>query len=250
VQASDFAITTDTTALTITAGGSGTATVSLPSLYGFTGTVTLSGGSLPGGFTVTASPATIAAGGSSTITVHTTGLTNTTASASQAIALGQAGLFAACLLAAPFAWRRRKIFVPMVAIALVAAGSMIGCGGTSFANSTVTLATSSTKVASGGTVALTATVSSKNEHPTGTVTFYNGTTSLGTATVTKGTASLSLTSLPVGFDSLTAVYSGDSHNSTATAPAVSELITGKTSVEIVGTSGSVAHSIVLPVTLQ
>jgi hypothetical protein len=137
-----------------------------------------------------------------------------------------------------------------VVIALVTVSSMIGCGGTSFANSTVTLATVSNKVASGSTVVLTATVSSKNSHPSGTVTFYNGATSLGAATVSNGTASLSLTSLPVGLNSLTAVYSGDSHNSTATAPAVSELITGQTSVEIVGTSGSVAHSIVLPVTLQ
>lgn len=250
VQTADFAITTNTASLTITAGGSSTATVTLPALYGFTGTVTLSGGSLPGGFTVTASPATIAAGASSTITVHTTGLGTTSASASPVVSLGQAGLLTACLMAVPFAWRRRKIFVPMLVIALVAAGSMIGCGGASFANSTVTLATSSTKVASGGTVALTATVASKHEHPTGTVTFYNGTTSLGTATVSNSTASLSLTSLPVGLNSLTAVYSGDSHNSTATASAVSELITGQTSVEIVGTSGSVAHSIVLPVNLQ
>jgi hypothetical protein len=251
VQAADFAITTNTAALTITAGGTSTATVTLPVLYGFTGTVTLSGGSLPGGFTITASPATITAGGSSTITIHTTGLGNgTTASTSPAVSLGQTGLLAVCLLIAPFAWRRRKIFVPMVVIALVTVSSMIGCGGTGFANSAVTLTTVSNKVASGSTVVLTATVSSNNSHPSGTVTFYNGATSLGAATVSDGTASLSLTSLPVGLNSLTAVYSGDSHNSAATASAVSELITGQTSVEIVGTSGSVAHSIVLPVTLQ
>jgi subtilase family serine protease len=250
VQAADFAITTDTTSLTITAGGSGTATVSLPALYGFTGTVTLSGASLPGGFTVTASPASITAGGSSTITVKTTGLSTTSASAAPVVSLGQAGLLAACLLAVPFAWRRRKIFVPMIVIAFIVAGSMTGCGGTSFGASSVSLASASTKVASGGTVVLTATVSSKNSHLSGTVGFYNGTTQLGTATLSNGTAALSLTSLPVGLNSLTAVYSGDEHNSSATSTALSELITGKTSIEIVATSGSVAHSVVLPVTLQ
>jgi hypothetical protein len=250
VQATDFAITTDTTALTITAGGSSTATVSLPALFGFTGSVTLSGGSLPGGFTITASPATISTGGSSTITIHTTGLGTTTASASPKVSLGQAGFLAAFLLAAPFAWRRRKIFVSMIALAILAAGSMIGCGGTGFANSTIKLTTSSAKAASGSSVVLTATVDSKNSNPSGTVTFYNGLTSLGTATVYKGTAILSFTSLPVGLDSLTAVYSGDPNNSSATSAALPELITGQTSVEIVGTSGSVVHSIVLPVTLQ
>ncbi len=48
VQSTDFAITSNTTALTITAGSSGSTTVSLPSLYGFTGTVTLSGGGAAG----------------------------------------------------------------------------------------------------------------------------------------------------------------------------------------------------------
>ena len=41
-------------------------------------------------------------------------------------------------------------------------------------------------------------------------TFMSGTTSVGTALLTSGTASLTTTDLPVGADSITAVYGGDS----------------------------------------
>ena len=44
-----------------------------------------------------------------------------------------------------------------------------------------------------------------------TVTFYNGGTSIGTGTLNNGVATLTTTSLPVGSESLQAVYSGDSN---------------------------------------
>jgi hypothetical protein len=53
------------------------------------------------------------------------------------------------------------------------------------------------------------------------VTFYNGTTSLGTATLTAGAASLAITTLPAGSDSITAYYAGDGNFSASTAAAVS-----------------------------
>jgi hypothetical protein len=52
---------------------------------------------------------------------------------------------------------------------------------------------------------------------TGTVTFTSGATSLGTGTVNgSGAASISTTILPVGTDTITAVYSGDNSNSSVT----------------------------------
>ena len=54
----------------------------------------------------------------------------------------------------------------------------------------------------------------------------------GAVAVNNGTATLQVTSLPVGLNSLTAIYTGDSHDTAATSPAVQELITGQTSVEI------------------
>ena len=61
-------------------------------------------------------------------------------------------------------------------------------------------------------VTLTASVTSSGGTPANgeNVTFMSGTTSLGTAQLTSGAASLTTTDLPVGTDSITAVYGGDS----------------------------------------
>jgi Bacterial Ig-like domain (group 3)/Abnormal spindle-like microcephaly-assoc'd, ASPM-SPD-2-Hydin len=56
-------------------------------------------------------------------------------------------------------------------------------------------------------VILTARVISREGHPSGVVTFYNGSTSLGTGTLNGfGVAVLATTELPVGRDSVTASY--------------------------------------------
>ena len=76
----------------------------------------------------------------------------------------------------------------------------------------------------GETVTLTATFSAPavgTAPMTGSVTFYDGTINLGTAPLTatgdpSGTASLSISSLAVGNDPITAVYSGDANYSGAT----------------------------------
>ncbi|HEY2472231.1 MAG TPA: Ig-like domain repeat protein [Terracidiphilus sp.] len=72
------------------------------------------------------------------------------------------------------------------------------------------LAASSTTVTQGSAVNLTATVkqSSGTTAPTGTVSFYNGTTLLGSASLSGGIASISTSSLPTGTDSISAAYSG------------------------------------------
>ena len=73
----------------------------------------------------------------------------------------------------------------------------------------------------GNSVTLTATVASTTTGtPTGTVQFFNGTTSLGTATLSSGTATLAPTVLPTGANSVTAVYSGDSNFTASTSPVV------------------------------
>lgn len=52
---------------------------------------------------------------------------------------------------------------------------------------------------------------------TGTVTFTSGATTLGTSTLTSGVATISTSTLPVGSNPITATYSGDSNNNSATA---------------------------------
>ena len=82
---------------------------------------------------------------------------------------------------------------------------------------TITPTTTLTSVSSsaetvnlGESETLTATVTSAAVTPNGgTVTFFNGTTTLGTAPLTNGTASLMTTALPAGLDVVSATYSGD-----------------------------------------
>jgi hypothetical protein len=71
----------------------------------------------------------------------------------------------------------------------------------------------------GEAVVLTSVVTTSGSGvPTGKVTFNNGTATLGKGTVdATGTATLSTTKLPVGLDSLTASYNGDSLNSKSTS---------------------------------
>ncbi len=87
-------------------------------------------------------------------------------------------------------------------------------------NSQITLQPSLTSSVYGQPITLTANLGG-NSTATGTVNFLSGTTNIGSATLTNGSAVLSnLGSLPVGADSITAVYSGDSSNASSTSSAV------------------------------
>lgn len=105
-----------------------------------------------------------------------------------------------------------------------------GCGGggtTSTASSsgstTTTVTPSATSAVYGTSITLTATVSPSAA--TGTITYYDGTTSLGTATLTSGAASISTSSLSVGTHSITASYGGSSSYTSSTSSAVTVTIT-------------------------
>ncbi len=66
----------------------------------------------------------------------------------------------------------------------------------------------------GQSVTFTTTVSATTNTgilPTGTVTLMNGATTLGSGTLVSGQASVTTTALPVGTDTVSAVYSGDSN---------------------------------------
>lgn len=78
----------------------------------------------------------------------------------------------------------------------------------------------------GQQVVLTAQVTGAgNNVPTGTVTFYYGTTELGTGTLNaSGMAQLAISTLPLGIDSLTAAYGGDTHNAPITSPPMSQTV--------------------------
>jgi hypothetical protein len=87
-------------------------------------------------------------------------------------------------------------------------------------STTTALSASPNPSAFGQNVGLTATVSSgASSAPTGVVTFKSRSAILGTATVTAGVALLATSKLPLGSDSLTATYNGDTVNGTSTSTA-------------------------------
>ena len=79
----------------------------------------------------------------------------------------------------------------------------------------------------GQSVTFTATVKAASPGsgtPTGTVTFYDGTTDLGNGTLSAGTATFSTTFVVVGSHSITAVYSGDTNFTTSTSSALTQTV--------------------------
>jgi hypothetical protein len=89
---------------------------------------------------------------------------------------------------------------------------------TALATPTLTLKVPST-AASGASVTMSVTVSGSGATPTGSVKFYDGTTSLDSATLASGAASYSTSSLAAGSHSITVQYSGDSNYAAATSAA-------------------------------
>jgi len=109
------------------------------------------------------------------------------------------------------------------------------------------LTASATTAVSGSSLTFTASISETagSATPTGMVTFYDGSTSLGSGTLASGAASFSTTSLSVGTHTITATYAGDSSNATSTSAGVSVTITtvvaADFSLALNSTSGSVSQ---------
>jgi hypothetical protein len=108
---------------------------------------------------------------------------------------------------------------------------------------TVKQATSSTAVSSslnpstfGAAVTFTATVTSSGGTPTGTVTFKNGTATLGTGTLSSGKATFKTSTLTLGSHSITAVYGGSTNFITSTSPALTQTVKQATSSTAVASS--------------
>ncbi len=94
---------------------------------------------------------------------------------------------------------------------------------------------SPTSTVFGESVTLTATVTpdgTGSAAPTGSVTFFSGTTSLGSEPISNGVATLSTSALPAGTDAITAKYGGDTNygSSTSAATTVTVSVADTTSV--------------------
>ena len=114
------------------------------------------------------------------------------------------------------------------------------------AGASIALVSSSNPSLTTTSVTLTATVSSSSTTPTGTVTFFNGSTALGAAvSLVNGVATLPITTLPIGTDSISAIYNGDNNFTGSTSNRVSQVIEDF-SLAISTTSGSVTAVSVVP----
>jgi len=88
---------------------------------------------------------------------------------------------------------------------------------------TTTLSSSDSSVAVGTDVTLTATVTPTAA--TGTVTFYDNSTSMGTSQLSSGTATLTTSFTSSGSASLTATYGGDDTYASSTSDAITVTVT-------------------------
>jgi len=93
------------------------------------------------------------------------------------------------------------------------------------ATTTITLASDDNPAKTGQPVTFTATVSPSAA--TGTVQFFDGSTSLGTVALSGGQASLTTSTLSAAKHSITAVYSGDANFASSTSAVLSQNVTGK-----------------------
>ena len=130
----------------------------------------------------------------------------------------------------------RRAAVRLLSMSGLAAAA--GCGGSSSAKTTTTT-TTSTLTASTTTLTASATTAEQNvsvtlsaavapSAATGSVTFYDGTTSLGSGTLSSSVATLAEKFTTTGTHSLTAVYAGDASYAASTSAAVSVAVTTAT----------------------
>ena len=110
------------------------------------------------------------------------------------------------------------------------------------ANTTTTLLATANPATVNQSVTLSATVLGNN--PGGTVTFKNGTTTLGTGTLVGGVADLATTFTSTGTKSLTASYGGNSSNNTSTSATLSLSVNAALSATTTSLSSSVNPSTV------
>jgi hypothetical protein len=136
--APDFTVAIDPTSLSVQAGQSGTATITVQDVGGFAGNISFSCSGLPAGVTCSFLPATVTPSGgtaaSTTLTVATSATTATLGHSPRPF-LPEAALAA---LLCGFGWKRRRgmQWLMLLAVCFVGLGLLSGCGGSSAGTST------------------------------------------------------------------------------------------------------------------
>ena len=100
---------------------------------------------------------------------------------------------------------------------------------TSISTTTTTLTSSLNPSILGQAVTFTATVTAQGFYkgpPTGTVSFFDGTTNIGNSLLTRGVATLTSSALTVGTHSITAAYNGATNFVPSTSPVLYQVVQG------------------------
>jgi hypothetical protein len=110
------------------------------------------------------------------------------------------------------------------------------------ATPTLSVVSSNANSIYGAAVTLTATVSTG---PTGMVTFYNGSTSIGTGSISGNTATLTTSSLSAGSHSITASWAGNSNYNSANSTVISQTVTQATPIITWSSPSAIAYGTAL-----
>jgi subtilase family serine protease len=260
--AGDFTIGVSPDPLVITAGSTGSATVTITPTGGFAGPITFAcptgTNNVPVGYTCTLSPnplnvtagaatATLTMAPSATTAgaVHTAGVFDRR-HAQWRMELAAGVLLLSLMLVGAGSEGRRGI--QFAAGCALCAGSIVtGCGGGSSSAggpvpSTLTLTTSNNRVPFQNPITFTSTVSAKG-NPGGTVQLYDNEQTYGNpGTVTSGIATFLTTNLPIGVHNISAKYSGDANTLPSSSTVITQMVLGSIPLQITASaSGGAAH---------
>jgi subtilase family serine protease len=250
--------TLSATNVTVAAGSSGTSTITVAPVAGYTGTVTLTAsGPSDEGISLTGSTVTISsvASGTGTVTVSTTAPSSASVRAARSSGSGwYRGAEVTAIAALLFFFvpghsrRWRKIlsaFLFLAAIGLAGIGCGGGGSGSSKTTPTVTVTPAKTSIVVNSSLSVSVSVSGSGSTPTGTVTLSSGSYTSSAASLSSGSATITIpaNSLSVGTDTLTVSYSGDSNYNSATGTSRVTVTSASTSagtytITVTGTDSS------------
>jgi hypothetical protein len=155
------------------------------------------------------------------------------------------------LLFVPLRRRRRLFFSILLMLIAFALAACCGSGSSTPKATTLKLTSLRVKIASGGSVTLTASLVANGKSAANqSVGFYDGFTLLGSSTTTNGVATLNATGLGVGVHTLTVQFVASGKLLASTSNSVAQAVFGKTTAIMTATFGSVAHTTTFDITLQ
>jgi hypothetical protein len=259
-----FSLGVSPTDIILTAGSSGSSTVTITPIGGFAGTVALTcatGGTfVPAGYACAFAQANVpVSSGAATTTVNLTPTTTAAAAVKTANTLGggarlsAAGLFLGLGLLGfvglvTVRSKATRNFALASGLVLVVASTVLGCGaggggGGGPVTTTTTLNSSNAHVGYGTAVTFTVTVRPNGSAtPTGPVQLYDNGQAYGSpANVTGGIATFVTLNLPVGVHTITAQYGGDATTLGSTSTPLTQTISGTIGLQISGSSNGITQ---------